>query len=68
MPLPYSADGCTFVQLSASDNSQAFANSWLLSNAERFFLDKDPAIVAWGSTQNVPDYTLFQRRTFWLRY
>jgi processing peptidase subunit beta len=36
--------------------------------AERFFLDKDPAIVAWGSTQNVPDYTLFQRRTFWLRY
>ena len=35
--------------------------------AERFFLDKDPAIVAWGSTQNVPDYQLFQRRTFWLR-
>jgi len=36
--------------------------------AERVIYNKDLAIVAMGSTQNVPDYQWFRRRTFWLRY
>ena len=40
-----SADGCTYFQLSADDNSQAFANSWMLSNAERFFLGEPLMIL-----------------------
>jgi processing peptidase subunit beta len=36
--------------------------------ADRFIYDKDLAIAALGPTQNLPDYTWFRRRTFWLRY
>lgn len=36
--------------------------------AERFIYDQDVAIAALGDTQNLPDYTWFRRRTYWLRY
>jgi len=36
--------------------------------ADRFIYDQDIAIAAMGDTQNLPDYTWFRRRTYWLRY
>ena len=36
--------------------------------ARRFIFDQDVAIAALGDTQNLPDYTYFRRRTYWLRY
>ncbi|KAK9846657.1 hypothetical protein WJX81_008604 [Elliptochloris bilobata] len=36
--------------------------------AERFIYDQDLAIAAIGNVQNLPDYTWFRRRTYWLRY
>ena len=36
--------------------------------AERFIYDQDLAIAAIGDVQNLPDYTWFRRRTYWLRY
>lgn len=36
--------------------------------AERVIYDQDLAIAAMGDTQNLPDYTWFRRRTYWLRY
>lgn len=36
--------------------------------ADRFIYDQDIAIAALGDTQNLPDYTYFRRRTYWLRY
>jgi len=36
--------------------------------AERVIYDQDIAIAALGDTQNLPDYTWFRRRTYWLRY
>ena len=36
--------------------------------ADKFIYDQDIAIAAMGDTQNLPDYTWFRRRTYWLRY
>lgn len=36
--------------------------------ADRFIYDQDIAICAMGDLQNLPDYTYFRRRTYWLRY
>lgn len=36
--------------------------------SDRFIYDQDIAIAAMGDTQNLPDYTWFRRRTYWLRY
>ncbi|KAJ7530949.1 hypothetical protein O6H91_14G025900 [Diphasiastrum complanatum] len=36
--------------------------------ANRFICDKDVAIASMGSTQFLPDYNWFRRRTYWLRY
>lgn len=36
--------------------------------ADRFIYDQDLAICAMGDLQNLPDYTYFRRRTYWLRY
>lgn len=38
------------------------------SVADRFIYDQDIAIAAMGDTQQLPDYTWFRRRTYWLRY
>ena len=36
--------------------------------ADRFIYDQDVAIAAQGDLLNLPDYTWFRRRTYWLRY
>ncbi|KAL3680175.1 hypothetical protein R1sor_023131 [Riccia sorocarpa] len=36
--------------------------------ASRFIFDKDVAVAAMGPTYELPDYTWFRRRTYWLRY
>ncbi|MEW5299529.1 MAG: hypothetical protein WDW36_002537 [Sanguina aurantia] len=36
--------------------------------ADRFIYDQDMAIAAVGDVQQMPDYTWFRRRSYWLRY
>ncbi|CAM6106032.1 unnamed protein product [Calypogeia fissa] len=36
--------------------------------ASRFIFDKDVAIAAMGCTLELPEYSWFRRRTYWLRY
>ena len=36
--------------------------------ADRFIYDQDIAICAMGDIKELPDYTYFRRRTYWLRY
>lgn len=36
--------------------------------ANKYIYDQDLAIVGYGDTQNLPDYTWFRRRTYKLRY